>query len=72
MGSNYTEKGLGHGERFMPQFSIFNLSPSPKIYSMLWSAPLQEAGLMADGWQNAPTSTSVIPGTSDNGENEIR
>ena len=62
--------GWGRVRRFMLQTSIFDLSLPSKIHSTLWSHQLQEAGLMTDGRQIAPTSTSITTITPDHGEKE--
>jgi len=62
--------GWGRVRRFMLQTSIFDLSLPPKIHSTLWSHQLQEAGLMTDGRQIAPTSTAITTITPDHREEE--
>lgn len=65
-------RGLGPSEKIYAAMHHRQPLPlPPKIYSLLWSHQLQEAELMADGWQIALTSTSIITITPDNGENEL-
>lgn len=62
-------KGLEQSEKIYAAIPhLPPLSLPLKIYSILWSHQLQEAGLTADGRQTALTSTSITTITPDNGE----